>query len=46
MALSLDWFGRGLAVADSEAFRDVFYSAPDGLQLHARVYGTSSAEAS
>jgi pimeloyl-ACP methyl ester carboxylesterase len=28
-------------VADgSAAFSDVFYSAPDGLKLHARVYGT------
>jgi pimeloyl-ACP methyl ester carboxylesterase len=26
-------------MTDNAAFRDVFYSAPDALQLHARVYG-------
>jgi pimeloyl-ACP methyl ester carboxylesterase len=29
-------------VTDGDAFRDVFYSAPDGLRLHARVYGRES----
>ena len=26
-------------MADSAAFKDAFYSAPDGLNLHARIYG-------
>ena len=26
-------------MADNAAFRDAFYSAPDGLKLHARIYG-------
>lgn len=29
----------------AEAFSDFFYSAPDGLKLHARVYGEQHAEA-
>jgi pimeloyl-ACP methyl ester carboxylesterase len=29
-------------VTDRDAFRDIFYSAPDGLKLHARVYGKES----
>jgi pimeloyl-ACP methyl ester carboxylesterase len=29
-------------VADSAAFKDAFYSAPDGLKLHARIYGRPS----
>jgi pimeloyl-ACP methyl ester carboxylesterase len=29
-------------VADSPAFKDAFYSAPDGLKLHARIYGGPS----
>jgi pimeloyl-ACP methyl ester carboxylesterase len=29
-------------VTDGDAFKDVFYSAPDGLRLHARLYGTKS----
>jgi pimeloyl-ACP methyl ester carboxylesterase len=28
-------------VADSVAFKDAFYSAPDGLKLHARIYGSA-----
>jgi pimeloyl-ACP methyl ester carboxylesterase len=31
-------------MAESAAFRDVFYSAPDALQLHARVYGLPRAD--
>jgi len=27
--------------SDGAAYRDAFYSAPDGLRLHARVYGTA-----
>jgi pimeloyl-ACP methyl ester carboxylesterase len=30
-------------VTDGAAFKDIFYSAPDGLELHARVYGTPGA---
>ena len=29
-------------MADSPAFKDAFYSAPDGLKLHARIYGAPS----
>jgi pimeloyl-ACP methyl ester carboxylesterase len=29
-------------VADSAAFKDAFYSAPDGLKLHARIYSGPS----
>ena len=28
-------------MADSAAFKDAFYSAPDGLKLHARIYGAA-----
>ena len=28
-------------MADTAAFKDAFYSAPDGLKLHARIYGTA-----
>jgi pimeloyl-ACP methyl ester carboxylesterase len=30
---------------DSAAFEDVFYTAPDGLRLHARIYGTNAGDA-
>ena len=29
-------------MTDSDAFEDVFYSAPDGLRLHARLYGRAT----
>jgi len=32
---------RDSRVADSAAFKDAFYSAPDGLKLHARIYGSA-----
>ena len=32
---------RNSSVADSAAFKDAFYSAPDGLKLHARIYGSA-----
>jgi pimeloyl-ACP methyl ester carboxylesterase len=31
-------------MAENTSFRDVSYSAPDGLQLHARVYGSPRAD--
>jgi pimeloyl-ACP methyl ester carboxylesterase len=32
-------------VSDSDGFDDFFYAAPDGLQLHARVYGAPGSRA-
>jgi pimeloyl-ACP methyl ester carboxylesterase len=40
-----DHVHEGEPLRDSDGFEDFFYAAPDGIRLHARVYGTPGSRA-